>query len=117
MNDADRLQRARDELRILRDKLALERDELRLQLHLARAEPAASSTASRSSHQWSTMLPPSSGRASDRPQPRRSKRISRENPASRRRLRAAAGSSQKMSRWLQTPVVQTRSRGPLPVIW
>ncbi len=38
MNDADHLQRARDELRILRDKLALERDELRLQLHLARAE-------------------------------------------------------------------------------
>jgi hypothetical protein len=38
MNDTDRLQRARDELRVLRDKLALERDELRLQLHLARAE-------------------------------------------------------------------------------
>jgi len=39
MNDAtDRLQRARDELRILASKLAVERDELRLKMHLARAE-------------------------------------------------------------------------------
>ena len=54
---------------------------------------------------------------SDRPVPRLSKRISRENDASRLRNRAKDGSFQKYSRCETQPMTKTRSSGPSPHTW
>ena len=62
-----------------------------------RSEPTASITARRSSMRSSSVGSLSFGTRSDRPVPRLSKTIRRENEASRRRKRASVGSSQANS--------------------
>jgi hypothetical protein len=78
----------------------------------ARSLPAASITACTSSIRVSRSGRPA-GR-SDNPVPRLSKRISRENDASRFRKWAERGSSQSSSRCETKPGTSTRSNGPSP---
>ena len=83
----------------------------------ARSEPTASSTATASAAQSSSVGGDDGEHGSDSPTPRRSKRIKRVNAASRRRQRARCGSSAIMSTGMNPSVTMIRSIGPSPSTW
>ena len=83
----------------------------------ARRDPTASITACTSVIRCSRGGKSLRGTRSDRPVPRLSKSISRENEASRLRNLTKDGSCQKYSRCDTQPITKTRSSGPLPTTW
>ena len=83
----------------------------------ARSDPTASITARTSSMRSSSVGNPSVGTGSDRPVPRLSNRISRENEARRSRNLASPGSSHISSMLETHPGTYTRSNGPSPTTW
>jgi hypothetical protein len=78
----------------------------------ARCDPTASSTADRSSVQDSTVSGAARATGSDRPTPRLSNRITRENEASPWKKAAESGSSHSISRCVAQCGIQTRSVSP-----
>ena len=78
-------------------------------------EPVASITARTSSMRTSRLG--MSETRSERPVPRLSNRITRENEASRVKNRTSAGSSQNTSMFETHPNTKTMSRGPSPTTW
>ena len=81
----------------------------------ARSEPAASITARTSSTRCSSVGTSVTG--SDRPMPRLSNRMTRENRASRSKSRANAGLSQVSSTCERKPATKTTSCSPSPTTW
>jgi hypothetical protein len=84
---------------------------------MARSESTASMTALASSIRTSRDGSRSSGTRSESPVPRLSKRINRENAASRERNRASVGSSHISSMWVVQPITKAISTGPVPTVW
>jgi hypothetical protein len=80
-------------------------------------DPAESRTATRSSVDCSKNARSACDTGSDRPVPRRSKMISRQNDASRSTNRAAGAKSQMASTLLNQAGMSTASSGPAPVTW
>ena len=83
----------------------------------ARSEPTASITARTSSMRVSRSGSRSSGTRSDRPTPRLSNRMSRENDARRSRNLPKFGSSHITSMFVTHPITKTMSIGPSPTTW
>jgi hypothetical protein len=80
-------------------------------------DPTASITARTSSMRCSSEGSSLSETRSERPVPRLSNRMSRENDARRERNRAKSMFFQKYSRCETQPITKTRSIGPSPTTW